>query len=166
MSVLPPVIAAVGGGIPSAIFGVLPAINPYKALLGSVFLYNSAHMVKLTLHLTASKGVLNNDNPRAHADQIIASDKKYGPIMARCNAAHNNGLESFPVFAAGVLACELAGVDKTTVGKLCTFHLLTRVAFNVFYMGFADNTAGAARTVVWVLSLVSSCQLIGMAARK
>ena len=77
-----------------------------------------------------------------------------------------NGLESFPVFAAGILGATLMGVDKATVGKLASFHLVCRTAFNVLYMGF--NTPGPAlgRTLAWFLSLFSSCQLIALAASK
>ena len=60
----------------------------------------------------------------------------------------------------------MMGVDKATVGKLASFHLLCRAAFNVLYMGFNTPGPSNGRTLAWLLSLLSSCQLIALAASK
>eukprot|EP00413_Alexandrium_margalefii_P035774 CAMPEP_0204599512 /NCGR_PEP_ID=MMETSP0661-20131031/54868_1 /ASSEMBLY_ACC=CAM_ASM_000606 /TAXON_ID=109239 /ORGANISM="Alexandrium margalefi, Strain AMGDE01CS-322" /LENGTH=192 /DNA_ID=CAMNT_0051610245 /DNA_START=102 /DNA_END=681 /DNA_ORIENTATION=+ len=166
MSVLPPIHAFFGGGLPKFMVDALPAVSPCKALLGSVFLFNAPHMVTMYLKFKASKGQIDNNNPRAQSEKV-KQDEVYGDIMGRALAAHQNGLESFPVLAAGVLACMAAAVDKAAVGKLACAHLLSRIAFNVCYILLPQSGAvGVARTVAWAASLLSSCQLIMLAGKK
>eukprot|EP00928_Gymnodinium_smaydae_P091755 TRINITY_DN75495_c0_g1_i1.p1 TRINITY_DN75495_c0_g1~~TRINITY_DN75495_c0_g1_i1.p1 ORF type:complete len:168 (-),score=35.32 TRINITY_DN75495_c0_g1_i1:88-591(-) len=167
MSVLPPIIAAVGGGVPKLLWEYLPEVAPGKAMLASVFLFNMPHMVKMyvTAKATGDAAKIKNENPRAQFDEL-KFDKTYGDLLQRVQAAHQNGLESFPPFAAGLLAATVAGVDKTTIGKLAAFHLLARTAFNVFYIGFSTPGPAAVRSVMWMLSLLSSCQLLALSASK
>eukprot|EP00929_Paragymnodinium_shiwhaense_P122588 TRINITY_DN9545_c0_g1_i1.p2 TRINITY_DN9545_c0_g1~~TRINITY_DN9545_c0_g1_i1.p2 ORF type:complete len:169 (-),score=47.99 TRINITY_DN9545_c0_g1_i1:151-657(-) len=167
MSIVPPMVAAFGGGIPEALINLFPEINPLKALVSAVFLYNTPHMVKMYLTSQAAGGgsKVKNENPRQQYE-AIKEDKTYGDALVRAQAAHQNGLESFPVFAAGVLACVATGADKKLVGKLAAFHLAARAGFNVFYICFQTPLAGVMRSNAWVASLLSSCQLLILAANK
>eukprot|EP00933_Yihiella_yeosuensis_P082257 TRINITY_DN96068_c0_g1_i1.p1 TRINITY_DN96068_c0_g1~~TRINITY_DN96068_c0_g1_i1.p1 ORF type:complete len:170 (+),score=29.90 TRINITY_DN96068_c0_g1_i1:84-593(+) len=168
MSVLPPVLAMAGVGVPEGILSILPYVPPLKSLFGSVFLFNSPHMVKLYLTAQAAGGLdkVNNNNPRAQFEQL-KENKEYGDVITRAQAAHLNGLESFPVFAAGVLACVAVGADKVKAGKLACAHLLSRLGFNIFYIACGKSVpGGVARSLCWVVSLLTSCQLIGLAAEK
>mmetsp|Transcript_44961 Transcript_44961/g.90725 ORF Transcript_44961/g.90725 Transcript_44961/m.90725 type:complete len:170 (-) Transcript_44961:135-644(-) len=166
MSIVPPIVAYFGGGMPSVVTDLLPAVSPAKALIASVFLFNTPHMMTMYLKSKALKGMPNNTNPRAQTEEL-KKDAKYGDVLARALAAHQNGLESFPVFAAGVLACLAAGVDRAKAGKIAAMHLLSRVAFNFFYFGLGPSDAvGFMRTASWAASLLTSCQLIMLAANK
>ncbi|CAK0854186.1 unnamed protein product [Prorocentrum cordatum] len=166
MSIVPPLAALAGAGIPKLILDVLPSLSPFKCLLGSVFLYNSPHMVMMYLKQKASKHMPNNTNPRGQTEEL-KKDKEVGETLQRAQAAHQNGLESFPVFAAGVMACFASGADRQTVGKIATAHLLSRAAFNVFYIALPPTDAvGVCRSLSWIASLLSSCQLIALAASK
>jgi uncharacterized MAPEG superfamily protein len=44
----------------------------------------------------------------------------------RADAAHQNGMESFPLFAAAVLAAQGAGVDEASVKSLTQLYLVLR----------------------------------------
>jgi uncharacterized MAPEG superfamily protein len=48
----------------------------------------------------------------------------------RADAAHQNGMESFPLFAAATLAATYAGVESGNVKKLTNAYLVLR------YVGF------------------------------
>mmetsp|Transcript_67767 Transcript_67767/g.201604 ORF Transcript_67767/g.201604 Transcript_67767/m.201604 type:complete len:168 (+) Transcript_67767:79-582(+) len=166
MSVFPPMFAYAGFGIPKTVFNLLPTVSPEKALLSSVFLFNAPHMMTLYLKIKASKGNLDNEDPRKQGEKLKA-DPTYGGILSRALAAHQNGLESFPVLAAGVVACMATGADKKTAGQLACCHLLSRVAFNIFYVVLPPSPAvGLARTISWAVSLMTSCQLIMFAVTK
>merc|ERR1712087_166115 len=114
--------------------------------------------VRVFVTAQASGGKVKNENPRAQFDQL-KDNSEYGDLLVRAQAAHQNGLESFPVFAAGLLAAMVAGVDKKTVGKLAAFHLFMRGIFNTAYIGFCTPAAGLVRSSAWIGSLLSSCQL-------
>merc|ERR1719223_1342965 len=101
---------------------------------------------------------LDNKNPRAQLDGILS--KGTNSLVSKAQAAHLNGLESFPPFAAGVLAVVATGADHAQAGNLCSLHLLCRAAFNVLYMGTSGEGAAALRSVMWLLSTTASCQLI------
>eukprot|EP00930_Biecheleria_cincta_P026843 TRINITY_DN18875_c1_g1_i1.p1 TRINITY_DN18875_c1_g1~~TRINITY_DN18875_c1_g1_i1.p1 ORF type:complete len:169 (-),score=31.60 TRINITY_DN18875_c1_g1_i1:179-685(-) len=165
MSIVPPIAAFFGGGVPSAIIDLMPTISPGKALLGSIFLFNAPHMMCMYIKMKAA-GMPDNKDPRAQTDEL-KKDPQYGGVLARALAAHQNGLESFPPFAAGVLACLATGADAVKAGQLAAFHLFSRVGFNFFYFGLEPSDAvGACRTLSWVMSLLSSCQLIMLATKK
>mmetsp|Transcript_75994 Transcript_75994/g.122749 ORF Transcript_75994/g.122749 Transcript_75994/m.122749 type:complete len:172 (+) Transcript_75994:101-616(+) len=168
MSVFPPMMAWAGIGLPEGVLALLPYVSPLKALLGSVILFNTPHMVKLywTSKATGGPGGINNNNPRAQYEEL-KSDRGYGDDISRAQAAHSNGLESFPVFGVGVVACLAVGADNTLAGKLACAHLISRVGNNILYMGVSTNFAGGvARSACWFVSLLTSCQLIMLAATK
>jgi uncharacterized MAPEG superfamily protein len=97
----------------------------------------------------------------------------------RADAAHQNGMESFPLFAAAVLSAVAAGVDSQSVDNktmlyvglryvisLCDYgedsnltkHV--RVAYNaIFILGESEGLAGL-RTLIWGGSVYSSISLL------
>eukprot|EP00445_Apocalathium_hangoei_P005488 CAMPEP_0203852200 /NCGR_PEP_ID=MMETSP0359-20131031/7782_1 /ASSEMBLY_ACC=CAM_ASM_000338 /TAXON_ID=268821 /ORGANISM="Scrippsiella Hangoei, Strain SHTV-5" /LENGTH=167 /DNA_ID=CAMNT_0050768307 /DNA_START=52 /DNA_END=555 /DNA_ORIENTATION=+ len=163
MSVVPPLIALAGGVVPGPLLNLMPELCPLKALLGSVFLYNMPHMVRMFyIHKGGDK--LDNINPREQVQKLCASGK--GDMISKAQSAHQNGLESFPPFAAGVLAATIAGVPGSLVGQLCSTHLFARLGFNITYIWGKGDATAAIRSSFWVLSLLCSCQLIAAASKK
>ncbi|KAF2436749.1 hypothetical protein EJ08DRAFT_728485 [Tothia fuscella] len=82
----------------------------------------------------------------------------------RADAAHSNGQESFPLFAAAVLAAVAAGVDGETVDGKTGLYLGLRIVYNaIFILGESQGIA-ALRTLVWGGSVYSSISLILKAA--
>merc|ERR1712107_927006 len=117
--------------------------------------FNQPHMMMSYLKMKASKGKFNNTNPRQQSEEV-SKDSTYGDQMTRAMAAHQNGLESFPPLAAGVIACLATGVDKEHAGQIACLHLLSRTVFNIFYQFLPPTEAvGLGRTVSWAVSLLT-----------
>ncbi len=98
----------------------------------------------------------NNRDPRGW------QAKQTNPRSQRAHAAHLNGFESFPVFVAGVLMAQLAGVAPSTIDLLAIVFVIARFLHGVFYVANAQ----ALRSLVWLVGLVSAIALIVMAALK
>ena len=96
----------------------------------------------------------NNRDPRGW------QAKQTNPRSQRAHAAHLNGFESFPVFVAGVLMAQLAGVDVGTINLLAIVFVGARVLHGVFYLGNVQ----AMRSLVWLVGFSSAIALIVMAA--
>ena len=67
------------------------------------------------------------------------------PLRARALGAHQNGIETFPFFAAAVLLAEFRQVPQATVDALAVAFVLARLAFVIAYLA---NYAWT-RTAIW-----------------
>merc|ERR1712194_1005670 len=79
----------------------------------------------------------DNVDPRAVTDKL-AQDSAY---VRHCKAAHDNMLEGFPFFVAGVLGALQAGVDPATVSSYCMFWFIVRSIYIGCYAFNNDNSA-------------------------
>lgn len=68
---------------------------------------------------------------------------------ARAYAAHQNGLEAFPFFAAGVVIATIADAPPNLVDLLSAIFVGARVAYLYAYV--ADRPT--LRSVVWILGI-------------
>ncbi len=82
------------------------------------------------------------------------------PRRMRAHAAHLNAFEAFPMFAAGVIAADLAGVDDARIATLSVVFIAARVAHGLSYI------AGRAtlRSVVWFVGIGCALALLAQAA--
>lgn len=96
-----------------------------------------------------SPGGYDNNNPREQQQALEGAGK-------RALAAHHNQLESFPLFAAGVLVASFSGVTSAAVSWLALAYLISRVAYLYCYI---QNIA-MLRTSVWLAGYASSLALI------
>src|SRR3954447_5180335 len=67
------------------------------------------------------------------------------PYRARAPAAHQNGLEAFPFFAASVVLAEVRQAPQGLLDGLAVAFIALRLLYVVFYLG--DRPAP--RSVVW-----------------
>lgn len=104
-------------------------------------------------------GEYDNDDPRGQIALLAGKSK----LFDRLNGAHINGLETFPVFAAAMLAGLYAGVDKTRLSKIGTLWLTLRTAFLAIYLTQNKKTSGF-RSMMFLWSLALSCNLLREAA--
>ena len=88
--------------------------------------------------------------------------RQTNPRSNRAHAAHLNGFESFPLFVAGVLMAQLAGVAPTTINLLAIVFVVARVLHGVFYVANVQ----ALRSLVWLVAFASALALVVMAALK
>jgi uncharacterized MAPEG superfamily protein len=110
--------------------------------LWCIFLAACLHFVsKLPLGKAqgAATGGYDNSSPRSQQAQL--SD--WG---ARALAAHQNQIESFPLFAVGMLVAIISGVDAGTAGNLGIAYLVARVIFLYAYI----KDLSTFRSMVWI----------------
>jgi len=99
--------------------------------------------------MSREKGGYDNRNPRTQQARMSG----YG---ARALAAHQNTIEAFPLFAAGLLAALWAGVDSVWVHTLSLTFLIARVIYVQLYL--ADSAT--LRSVVWAIGFFACLGLI------
>ena len=99
-----------------------------------------------------SQGGYDNHDPRAW----LARQQGH---RARANAAQANSFEALPIFIAGVLVAQLAGVAPATVNALAVAFVVLRVLYIALYV--ADRAA--VRSVVWMLAMAVCIALFGVA---
>jgi len=165
MSSIVPLLPLVGLGVPEALWKHAPAICPWKALIAGAFCYNFPSTVKFLMIWKKTNGKYDNHNPRAQSTKLTSESGELAEQMAKAEAAHHNGLETYPLFASGVIAAMTMGVDKEIVGKLAFTHLMFRMAFNTIYIWGGKKIADL-RSLCWVFSMFASCQLLVMASKK
>jgi uncharacterized MAPEG superfamily protein len=92
-------------------------------LLGAVaIIIGTIAIAKVT-----GRGAFDNARPRSAA---FYKD----PFRARALGAHQNGMESFPLFAAAVILAEMRGARQPVVDGLAVAFLVVRVAFVAAYL--------------------------------
>lgn len=78
----------------------------------------------------------------------------------RALSAHQNGFESFPAFAASVIAANVAGVERSTALALALTYLGARVVYVGLYL--ADRATF--RSLVWGVGFCATMALFVLAA--
>ncbi len=69
------------------------------------------------------------------------------PIAARALAAHQNGIEAFPFFAAAVLLAEFRIAPQRLIDELAILFLIVRIAYVFTYLGNRPTL----RSILWSL---------------
>lgn len=108
--------------------------------------------VPVAVAMARLDGRYDNRNPRAQQARL----KGFG---ARALAAHQNTIEAFPVFAAGVLAALWSGADGFMTSALAIVFIVARVVYLLLYWYDWDKV----RSLVWGLGLVASLWLMALA---
>ena len=72
-------------------------------------------------------GSYDNRDPRGRAMSYVGAAR-------RAHAAHLNGFEAFPLFAAAVLIAELKGGPRGMVDLLAVGHVLFRLGYTAAYI--------------------------------
>jgi uncharacterized MAPEG superfamily protein len=80
----------------------------------------------------------DNANPR---DPAFYED----PLRARALGAHQNGIETFPFFAAAVLLAEFRNAPQNLINELAVLFLIVRIAYVLTYLGGRPRL----RSILW-----------------
>ncbi|CAI2176054.1 17889_t:CDS:2 [Funneliformis geosporum] len=124
------------------------------------------HFIKGYL-VSRQTGKWNNISPR---DNVIKAEKQMTQDVwrkaKRCESAHQNGLETFPIFACSVIVANMAGVPFSTINFLSTSYVISRVIYNFIYMNNESAGVAGLRTLTWSVSMGISLSLYILAARK
>jgi uncharacterized MAPEG superfamily protein len=67
------------------------------------------------------------------------------PLRSRAQGAHQNGIETFPFFAAAVLLAEFRDCPQTRIDALAMAFVVIRILFVAAYLGDRPWT----RTLLW-----------------
>ncbi len=85
----------------------------------------------------------DNANPRDPAYYKLG-------LRARAQAAHLNGFEAFPFFAAAVILAEMRGASQGWVNVLAVAFILARIV----YVGMYLTNRATLRSVVWSVAFL------------
>jgi len=91
----------------------------------------------------------DNKLPRAQQARVDA-------VGQRGLAAHQNQIESFPLFAAGVLVVTALGLSHAFIAYFSVAYIVARIGYIYCYV----NDFSAARSWVWAVGYLSSLALI------
>jgi uncharacterized MAPEG superfamily protein len=83
-------------------------------------------------------GRFDNARPR---DPTFYED----PIATRALGAHQNGIESFPFFAAAVLLAEFRACPQNLINELAVLFVIVRIAYVFTYIGNRPTL----RSILW-----------------
>ncbi|KAK4123529.1 hypothetical protein N657DRAFT_412900 [Parathielavia appendiculata] len=93
-------------------------------------------------------------NPRKtveHCAKDTSLDKVTVRRISRGEAATANGFETLGLYAAGVVAGNVAGVAAERMNQLTLGYLLSRVVYSYIYVVLQDNSRFAGlRSLVWM----------------
>jgi uncharacterized MAPEG superfamily protein len=67
------------------------------------------------------------------------------PLRARALGAHQNGIETFPFFAAAVLLAEFRNAPQNLINELAVLFLIVRIAYVFTYLGDRPTL----RSILW-----------------
>jgi uncharacterized MAPEG superfamily protein len=98
----------------------------------------AGYLPVLTVGAAKAQKGYDNADPRGYLARLDG-------WRARADAAHRNGFEAFPVFAAGVIIAEMRGAPQPMIDMLSIAFIILRVVYVGLYIG---NFA-TLRTLCW-----------------
>lgn len=120
--------------------------------LWCLFIAAQLHFVsKIPLIMAQAKCTegYDNNNPRAQQDSLEGWGR-------RALAIHQNQLESFPFFAAGILVVIALGITSQWVDIVAITYLVSRVVYMLCYL----KNWGMMRSTVWAVGFTCSVMLM------
>lgn len=132
------------------------ACDPLTALTHGATLVYFPSVLRIFLF---TPGGYNNEDPRAQLQKYLTQDG----VFSRLHGAHMNGLESFPFFAAAVLAGLHCKVDRVRISKMATLWLIIRSFYIPMYI-FQNKATSGLRSLAFLWSLCLSMNLLREAA--
>lgn len=108
-------------------------------VFGTVLLY------LLTIAPFKAIGLRQFDNSKPRDPAFYAD-----ALRARALGAHQNGIETFPFFAAAVLLAEFRAAPQNFIDELAVLFLIVRIAYVLTYLGNRPSL----RSILWNLGFV------------
>ncbi|KAI9825948.1 MAG: hypothetical protein M1826_006839 [Phylliscum demangeonii] len=114
----------------------------------SPVLYVSATMMR------ASNGQWSNALPRQNFERLKGKvPDEVWKRSFRAYSASQNGLEVFPLFAAGVIGAKMAGLPAGEVNTLSLAFLALRALYNVLYTTTSSEATSFLRTATYFIGI-------------
>lgn len=117
------------------------------------------HAYAIAVHDGVSSKKFDITQPRsltASLDSNQTVDKATKDKIVRAEGAQQNGFENVGLFAAAVVAGNVAHVEPTLLNALAYGYLASRVVYNVIYINNTSWAMGQTRTAVF-LSGIGCC---------
>lgn len=121
-------------------------------LLAAALLHVISKMPMAAAQAREGKGY-DNRNPRAQQERLTG----WG---ARARAVHANQIESFPLFAAGVLVATTAAPRVEAIDCLALAYIAARIVYPILYL----KDIHMARSLVWSVGFFASLALLASPA--
>jgi len=112
------------------------------------FLLNMVSKGPVALAMTRQNKGYDNKHPRDQQAELMGWGR-------RALAAHLNGFEAFPAFAAAVLVAFLADADPVWSARLAVTFVVARVLYLPLYISNLDLF----RSTVWGIGLIATAGL-------
>ncbi|CAG8500123.1 4849_t:CDS:2 [Paraglomus occultum] len=130
----------------------------------AVVLAYAPHFLKGSI-VVGQTGKWNNISPRSNVDKAEKMMTQAAFRKAkRCEAAHQNGLESFSIFAGAVIAANYANVSNVTLNIASWSYVLCRMIYNYVYINGESQAVGNLRSLIWFISFLIPSYLYVLAA--
>jgi uncharacterized MAPEG superfamily protein len=98
-----------------------------------------------------ARGLGSNTYPREDLTRVTAQlPPSEAAKIKRQEAAHKNGLENFPLFAAAIIVGNEAGLDSGTLNLIGMGYLITRGVYTWLYTNISTEKKSYLRYVVTV----------------
>ena len=124
-------------------------MNLLLATLPVAFGLVYATKLPLAVEMAKAPGGYNNHDPRAQQASLEGRGR-------RAAAAHANGFEAFPPFAAGVLVCHATGAAPSIALALAVVHLVARAIYPLLY----NLDRASLRSAIWFVGFLATAALL------
>ncbi|KAI9034810.1 MAPEG family protein [Aspergillus affinis] len=112
---------------------------------------NGYYLVKV---MANTKGQASNILPRENLPKLKGSiPAPVWDILARARGAHLNAMEGLPMFAAAMIAGNVAKIHADELNVLAAEYIGARILYTAVYMGARSEALSYLRTGVWAWSL-------------
>lgn len=108
------------------------------------------YLAKVPLAMSMARQPKGYDNKHPRQQQ-----SKLEGFGARAAAAHYNGFETFPGFAAAVIINHLAGIHDHRASILCVAFVVARILYVAAYLANQDYL----RSAIWVIGFLCTVAL-------
>ena len=115
--------------------------------------FASVLLYLLTIATIKWIGFRRFDNSRPRDPAFFAD-----PLRARALGAHQNGIETFPFFAAAVLLAEFRDSPQNLINELAVLFLIVRIAYVFTYLGNRPTL----RSILWTLGFAINVAIFFM----
>ncbi|KAB8342779.1 hypothetical protein FH972_022377 [Carpinus fangiana] len=135
----------------------LPTMEPHSSFYAIPAAYALGlvpHAYYLTRMMAASSFQWTNVTPRQNWE--LLKSKVPAEVYNRClraRGAHLNALEGFPIFAAAVIATNVAKLPEDDIKSMAYQYLCARALYTVAYVGIKNEALSYVRTGLWGWSL-------------
>ncbi|KAK9452759.1 hypothetical protein V1511DRAFT_506895 [Dipodascopsis uninucleata] len=108
------------------------------------------HTFSLLL-VTVYGAAVTNVMPRTNfdANRLVHVPKHIQIIAFKCQGAHRNGLECFPLFVGAVLTMNLSSLAIYKQNIYALLYVLIRILFNILYVSISSERLSVIRSLVW-----------------